>query len=464
MATQVKQTNPFLKKLSDFAQAAASQRYFRAMRDGFVSSVPFLVLAGLMILVNNVIIAPDGGWIAGFVNHDTLTTWQELGNKIINGSLNCYSLLIAIMIAYSLGTSRKAESPIFCSAVAVGVVFTLMPLVNAVIPNGAEKAVEVGGILPFSLLGTSGIFVAIFASMLSTELFVWLSKNEKLKIKLTGTVPPAVAQSFNALTAIIITLVAAGFVSFAIHQLTNLEVHALINKIIQAPMVGLTTSLPGFIVLCFFTNLLFALGIHPSGIVNPILEPPLLTAMAENSDAFKNHLDIPHIIVLPFRDLYGHIGGTGSTIALVIAIFIVSRKKFNRDFAKMSGPLGIFNINEPIIYGFPVVFNPLIMIPFIFGPLICFIIAYFATAAGLVSRIAVYVPWSMPPLINGFVASGGDVRNVILQLVLMTLMVVIYIPFLKAYELSMEVEVAGADVTADTTVADDDFSDFSDFQ
>ena len=104
-----------------------------------------------MILINNVIIAPDGGWIASFVNHGTLATWQELGHKIINGSLNCYSLLIAIMIAYSLGNSRKAESPIFCSAVAVGTIFTLMPLANAVIPNGAEKAVEVGGILPFSL-------------------------------------------------------------------------------------------------------------------------------------------------------------------------------------------------------------------------------------------------------------------------------------------------------------------------
>lgn len=465
MATQVKQTNPFLKKLSDFAQAAASQRYFRAMRDGFVSSVPFLVLAGLMILVNHVIIAPDGGWISGFVNHETLATWQELGNKIINGSLNCYSLLIAIMVAYSLGKSRQAESPIFCSAVAVGTIFTLMPLVNEVVPNGAEKAVEVGGMLPFSLIGTSGIFVAIFSGMLSTELFVWLGKNEKLKIKLTGTVPPAVAQSFNALTAIIITLVVAGVFSFGLHQLTHLEVHAFINKVIQAPMVGLTTSLPGFVMLCFFTNLLFSLGIHPSGIVNPILEPPLLAAMAENSEAFKNHLDIPHIIVLPFRDLYGHIGGTGSTIALIIAIFIMSKKQFNRDFAKMSGSLGLFNINEPIIYGFPVVFNPVIMIPFVFGPLICLIIAYFATAAGLVSRIAVYVPWSMPPLINGFVASGGDFRNVILQLVLIAIMVVIYMPFLRSHELSMDAEVFSAEVgSLDDAAAADDFSDFSDFQ
>ena len=104
----------------------------------------------------------------------------------------------------------------------------------------------------------------------------------------------------------------------------------------------------------------------------------------------------------------------------------------------------------------------LVMIPFIFGPLICFIIAYFATAVGLVSRIAVYVPWSMPPLINGFVASGGDFRNVILQLLLITLMVVIYIPFLKAYELSMDAEVVGAE--SKSTIEDDDFSDFADFQ
>lgn len=148
----------------------------------------------------------------------------------------------------------------------------------------------------------------------------------------------------------------------------------------------------------------------------------------------------------------------------------------------MTGPLGLFNINEPVIYGFPVVFNPLIMIPFILGPLISFTIAYFATWAGLVSKIVVYVPWSMPPVINAWVASGGDFRNVILQVLLIVMMVMIYFPFLRAYENSMGVEVeepvtetpsvssesnteqqTATATSAASAEASDEFSDFTDF-
>lgn len=465
----MKKDNKVLKSINTFARKMASMIYFRALRDGFVSTVPFLVLAGVMILVNNIIIAPDTGWIAGFVKESTLTTWQELGNKILNGTLNCYSLIIGALIANSLAKNRGEDNPIFSSLVTIAVIMIFLPLTNQVIPVGAKEAVEVGGVAAFSYLGTSGIFVAILAAILSTELFVRISRSDKLKFKLSGGgIPPAVAQSFEAMAAIMLTLLIFGLISFGIHQLTHVEIHELINKIIQAPLVNLTTSLPGFIVLCFFTNLLFSLGIHPSGIVNPILEPPLLVAMNQNTEAFANHLEIPNIIVLPFRDLYGHIGGTGSTIALIIAILIFSRKKVNKQFAGMSGPLGVFNINEPVIYGFPVVFNPLIMIPFIFGPLLSFCLAYFATWAGLVSKIVVYVPWSMPPLLNAWVASGGDFRNVILQLLLIVMMVALYIPFLRAYENSMGVVVGPQSQSisekAKMKTDDDEFSDFSDFK
>lgn len=460
----MKKENKILLMINDFAKKMASQIYFRALRDGFVSTVPFLVLAGLMILINNIIISPDTGWISGFVSDASLVHWQELGNKIINGTMSCYSLLIGALIANSLAKSRKAENPIMSSVVTIAVIFIMLPLTNAVIPNGAKAAVEISGYASFNYLGTAGIFVAIISAILSTEIFLWFCRSEKLKIKLTGGIPPAVTQSFEALVSIMLTLLIFGVVSFGIHSLTHVEIHELINKIIQAPLVHLTTSLPGFLVLCGVTNLLFALGIHPSGIVNPILEPPLLVAMQQNTEAFAKHQDIPNIIVLPFRDLYGHIGGTGTTIALILAIFLVSRKKANRQFAKMSGPLGIFNINEPVIYGFPVVFNPLIMIPFVFGPLISFTVAYFATWLGLVSKIVVYVPWSMPPLINAYVASGGDFRNVILQIILITMMVVIYIPFLKGYESGMAVE---APVSEESKAAKekeaDDFSDFKEF-
>ncbi len=142
----------------------------------------------------------------------------------------------------------------------------------------------------------------------------------------------------------------------------------------------------------------------------------------------------PHIIVLPFRDLYGHMGGTGSTLALLIAVFLRSKLSSHQKLGRTVLAPGLFNINEPVIFGFPVLYNPLIMLPFILYPQINFVIAYFATQFGMVSRIVAYVPWSVPPLLSGWLGSGGDFRNVLLQIVLLALGVMIYLPFLMAYE------------------------------
>ncbi|GAB2027422.1 PTS sugar transporter subunit IIC [Lactovum odontotermitis] len=458
----------FLQSVNRFAQKMASQIYFRSLRDGFVSTVPFLVIGGLLILVNNVIIAPDGGWISGLVDHASLATMQEFGNKIVNGSYNIYALIMGAFISNNLAKNRGQENPIFESILTIAVIFVLLPLNNMVTPVGAGKAVEVSGIVQFANLGTSGVFVAIFSAILTTEFYIKLSRSPKLKIKLGSGVPLAVAQSFEAMASIMITLLAFGALSFGIHLLTHMEIGELVNQIIQTPLIHLTGSLPGFLLLMFVNNFLFALGIHPGGIVNPILEPPLLVAMNQNTAAYAAHETIQNIIVLPFRDVYGFIGGTGSTIALIIAIFAVGKIQANKQFAKVSGPLGIFNINEPVIFGFPVVLNPIIMIPFIIGPMLSFVIAYFATWAGFVGKLVVYVPWSMPPLFNAFIASGGDFRNVILQVILIAMMVLLYIPFLRIHESTMKVEAEAEnevknEVKAETAETSD-FADFADFQ
>lgn len=195
--------------------------------------------------------------------------------------------------------------------------------------------------------------------------------------------------------------------------------------------------------------------------MTPFVEPILNTATAENMDAFAAHQAIPHIITTPFRDLYGHIGGTGQTLALIIVIFILSKRRSNRTFGKMTVPTSVFNINEPIIFGFPIVFNPFMMIPFVVAPMISLILAYIATSLNLVSRIVVYVHWSTPPFLNAFFASGGDFRNVILQVFVLAISVCIYVPFLKLYEYTMPIEEVNDEVAS--TVDDDDFSDFAEF-
>lgn len=427
-----------INKVNGIAQYMGRQIYFRAMRDAFAMVVPFLVLTGFIILFNNVIIDP-AGFLSNWINPETLATIQTFGAKVTNGTMNILSILIVVLISYSLSVSRKAKNPIIPVVVALACMVCLMPTSIDIIPNGAEEAVNVTGVLPYSLTNAGGMFVAIFTGILATELFLKLSSIKKLQINMSGNIPVAVITTFNSLIAVMLTICTFALASFIIVIATGYEVNEIIVNVIQAPLLHLTTSLPGFLVLCMFTNLLFFFGIHAGGIINPILEPPLLVAMQQNVEAFANHQDIPNIIVLPFRDLYGHLGGTGSTIALLIVIFMLSKRKEHKQFAKMVIPTSIFNINEPIVFGFPILFNPFMLIPFVFGPLLLFTIAYFATAIGLVSPIVAYVPWSVPPLINGYLASGGDIRNVILQLVLIVIQVLIYIPFLKLYERSMDI-------------------------
>lgn len=427
-----------INKVNGIAQYMGRQIYFRAMRDAFAMVVPFLVLTGFIILFNNVIIDP-AGFLSNWINPETLTTIQTFGAKVTNGTMNILSILIVILISYSLSVSRKAKNPIIPVVVALACMVCLMPTSIDIIPNGAKEAVNVTGVLPYSLTNAGGMFVAIFTGILATELFLKLSSIKKLQINMSGNIPAAVITTFNSLIAVMLTICTFALASFIIVITTGYEVNEIIVNVIQAPLLHLTTSLPGFLVLCMFTNLLFFFGIHAGGIINPILEPPLLVAMQQNVEAFANHQDIPNIIVLPFRDLYGHLGGTGSTIALLIVIFMLSKRKEHKQFAKMVIPTSIFNINEPIVFGFPILFNPFMLIPFVFGPLLLFTIAYFATAVGLVSPIVAYVPWSVPPLINGYLASGGDIRNVILQLILIVIQVLIYIPFLKLYERSMDI-------------------------
>lgn len=425
-----------LQKITDISQKMASEVHLRSLRDSFIITVPFLVLAGLFIMVNYVFLDPNG-FLASALSSDTLISLKSVGDRILNGTMNILSLMLVVLISWSIATKRKFATPVIPAMVSLAAFLVLMPNNLSLTPVGSETAVEVSGVISFGLTNAGGVFVAILTAVVATDLFLWISNSKRLQIRLGDEVPPMVAQSFQSMFSIMLTVLAFAIVAVAVHAIFHMEMHEIIQKAIQAPLVHLTTNLPGFLTLTTLTNLLFSLGIHPSGIINPILEPPLLVAMQENMAAFAKGEVPPHIIVLPFRDLYGHMGGTGTTLALLIALFLRSKMSSHKKFARTVLAPGIFNINEPVIFGFPVLYNPLIMIPFVIYPQINFIIAYFATQWGMVSKIVAYVPWSVPPLLSGWLGSGGDFRNVILQIILLALGVAIYLPFLAAYEKSL---------------------------
>ncbi len=409
-----KKQSQFTQKVLVLAEKVGSEVHLKSVRDAFLLTIPFLVLSGFMVFFAWVLFA-DGSFCATHIPANVVSTITTICAKTINGGQNILALFMVIMTSYNLAKYKHYEQPLVPAMVSLGALFILMP---------SE--------ISWTPMGTYGMFVSMITALLVTEAFLALRKVKGLRIKISGEVPPAIIESFNDMLVIVIIELVTATISFICVAASGMEIHELINAVIQKPMVGIATNLPAFLTYFGFGQCLcYFVGIHPAGVINPIFEPALMVAMEENNAAWLAGQEIPHIITLPFRDVYGTLGGIASTLGLIIAIFLVAKRKDMRSIAKVSLPTSIFNINEPMLFGLPIVFNPIMLIPFCFTTTIIYIVAYVATALGLVSRLVVYTTWSTPILLSGYIASGGDFRNVILQILCLGIAVLCYLPFVK---------------------------------
>lgn len=415
------------------AQKLGAQIHLRSLRDAFASIMPFMILAGFMTLINYVILEPTG-FMGNLVNPDTLTTWQSIGVSIANGTLNIMTLLVAVAISYHLCVNRGYKNVIAPILVVLSTMIVVTPLTTTFSPEGSTESFLVSNVIPVSYTSASGMFVGIIVGLLATDLFIKLSSNKKMQINISGNIPPAIIKSFNVLIPIMVNVIIFAVASFLLNQLFNMDFNTLISTIITKPLSYVTTSLPGFLLITSIANLFFGFGIHQAVISGALLDPFLLQNMQDNMLAYANHQEIPHIINMAFKDTFAVMGGSGNTISLLIAIFIFSRRKDYRDISKMSLTPSIFNISEPIIFGLPIVFNPMLIIPFVLAPIFSLSVAYFATAVGLINHVVVQTPWTTPPIISGFLATGGDWRASVLQLLIIIITVFMYLPFLKIDE------------------------------
>lgn len=421
------------EKFGIVATKLGNQIHLRTLRDAFATFMPFMMLAGFVTLINSVILEPTG-FMGEIVDTSTLTTLQQIGTSIANGTLSITTLLVVAAVSYHMCASRNYTNHIAAVLVAISTFVVLTPMQMMFTPENADKAVEVTGVIPISYTGASGMFVGIFVGLAATELFIKLSNNKKLQIQLFGNIPPAVLKSFNVLIPIIITITSFALLSFIIIQLFNMDINKLITTIVTEPLSKITTGLPGFLLITSIANLFFGFGIHQAVISGSLLDPFLIQNMQENMAAYANKEQIPHIINMAFKDTFAVMGGSGNTIALLIAIFIFSRRKDYKDFAKLSVTPAIFNISEPIIFGLPIVFNISLIIPFVLAPIFSLTVAYFATAVGLINHVVVQIPWTTPPVISGFLATAGDWRAAVLQILIIAASVFIYLPFLRIDE------------------------------
>lgn len=409
------------------AAKIANITYLKILRDAFQVIMPMFILAGIGTLLNSVI-------FPALTNGSLLAKLQVFGTLISNATLNISAMLVAPMISYYLAKARKFDSPMSAVIVTIGSLFAIMPIVNQATIKGTEKMAEVTGVVTFDKIGTNGMFAGIIIGFVATEIFIKLSKLKALKINLGQGIPPAVATSFELMIPIFITILIICLVSTLLVDLWNTSVIDFITMAIQKPLTKVGNSFIGFTFLFALANFVFSIGIHPSTITSSIMKAPLMVAMNENMTAAAAGRQAPNIINYSFRLVFGQMGGTGATLGLLIAILLFTKYKPFKQVSKLALAPAIFNINEPIVFGLPVVFNVSLMIPFVLGPIIGTTIGYVMTAIGFIKPLTVLIPWTIPPFVNGFLASGGDWKVVLVQIIIVAVHVILYLPFLKVSE------------------------------
>ncbi|MFD1398396.1 PTS sugar transporter subunit IIC [Lacticaseibacillus suilingensis] len=415
--------NAFVDKLTMFASKFANNLYMRTLRDAFVMIMPLYTLAGFGVLLNNVVFPL-------VVKGDALAKIQTWGTLITNGTLNAGGLIVAPVIAFMLGRNKNFTNPIMCSIVAMAAFIMTMPLTLDLLPVGGKKPVSISGVLAYSNIGANGMFTGLLIGLFGTLLFLKVSSIKRLHVNLGDNVPPAVGQSFDSLIPAMVTLSVIGIIGAVLIVFLNSSIMTFITTIIQEPLRRVNTSLPGMLFIYGIGSSFFFFGIHPF-VNSTLLDPVLLINMNKNMLAFSQGKPAPYILTNTFRDIFGQIGGTGSTIALLIAVFIFSRVRAKRDIAKLAILPSIFQINEPTIFGYPIVFNLPLFIPFFIIPVLNILIAYGITAIGWMSRVVVMVPWTTPPIMNAYLATGGDWRAAVVHTLIIALDVLIYFPFMK---------------------------------
>ena len=417
-------------KLLPIATKLSTQRHLSAVKDSFIISMPLVMGASLFILLN-----------ALGVNFFKTDIFSGIATVVNQGTLGVLSILIAFTTASHLAEYYIRNKPeklagsgftaMHAGGLAVALMFMLMPVTQSVVVDGITDPVVISGMFAQSMTSSSGLIYSLLTALVGTEIFVRFASFRKLRIKMPDTVPPAIANSFNALIPELITITIFALVVFGLDKGFGLTVPDLITAIISKPLSAFVLSSPGLIFLQFISDLLWVFGIHGSPILSPIRTAPMLDALTQNIAASGAGTPIPNVVTEPFMNMYGLIGGGGCILALVIAVFIVSKRKDHKTVAKLGLVPSLFNISEPIMFGLPVVMNPIFMIPAIIVPSINLVIAYILTNMNVVGRVVAQVPWITPPGFYAFFATGGDIAAAILSIALLALDVLIYIPFVK---------------------------------
>lgn len=421
--------NTFLEKFADRLMPIADRlnrnRYLAGIRDGFFGAMPIIIIGSLFLIFPNFPYTGFIDWMNGIFG----AHWVDFFNRAYDMTVNIMTLYVMIGIARSLAHFYKIQS--------ISMIITSLTAFFIITPLVTDKTNALG--IPVNNLGAAGLFLGIISTIFACEIVRFIL-DRGWKIRMPESVPSNVSNSFEALIPAFFVIIIY-LVIHSLFQLTPFKTaQNFIFEILQTPLTSLGATLPATIFVQVLATLLFSFGLHGPNIVGSVMTPIWTALTVQNSQALKAGKAIPNIINAQFDANYVKLGGCGTTIGLAILLLFVARSQQFKSLGKLAFGPSLFNINEPLIFGLPIVLNPLIMIPFILSPILFAGLSFLVTKVGLIPPAnGVNIPWTMPPILSGLFISGW--RGAIWQVVEIFLSVLWYYPFFRiADKQALEVE------------------------
>lgn len=391
-------------RLARALTAMSENTYLASVRAGMVSVVPLTIIGGLFMIVT---FLPLPGW------PERVASWRPLLEIPVTATFGVLAVFVSMAVGFDLGR-RLGQAPAVSAGMSV-TVFLMLAL------DPAAHA------LSMTALGSAGLFTAIVVALVVVRVQKAFD-DWNLVIRMPANVPPIVYESFVSLVPLTVLLTTAWVVRFV----GGVDVHALV-QMACAPLVFALNTLPGILTYACLVTLLWSVGINGDNALDAVVAPIFLQYLAANVSAMSAGQPLPFVTANGFFTTFVNVGGTGATLALAL-VLINSRDPGFRSVSRLSLPTQVFQINEPIFFGLPIVLNPIFMAPYVLSALLLTSCTYGLMAAGLIQRPFVNVPWTTPPIIGHYLVTGGDWRAAVWGAVSIGLAMAVYYPFAKRAE------------------------------
>ena len=417
-------------KFVPIAAKIGSQKHLVAIRDAFAALMPLIMVGAFAVLLNNVFFVP---WslLAGFIGGEhSFIVWANenlapLFSLMESGTFAILSLGLAFSLGYNRAMAEEQD------ALSTGLInVACFILLGALSRNNPDVASWVG-----NFLAAQGIFISLIVGLIAPEIY-FFAVNKKWIIKMPESVPPAVGRGFAAVIPGFLTVFVLALVGYFFNKFAGMSIFTWFEVNISTALMSLGQNIISILIISTLIPLLWFFGLHGANLLEAIMSPVYGTLGQVNIQLFGQGITTVGeganelaVWVRGSWDAYVFLGGSGATLPLIAAILLFSKVKEYKEIGKLGLAPGIFMINEPVLFGLPVVLNPIFLIPFVIGSPIMTAIAYYATKIGFAGPVVNSVPWTTPPILNGFLATNGSMGAVVISIVNLAVAFAIYMPF-----------------------------------